>query len=584
MWFTASHSRLSGILTYIMKKNRDKRTLKPLIVSVLIFINTSVAYSQELQDNAEKIGTQEATPQVEKSLNDKLDELSDVLKEQNAELRALKKRKSKKNSDPKLEDEIVRVSHQLETLSKSFEQLAIGNINLDTISTQAPNLTWQEELTLAIKPLLENLRGLTEGPRKRDNLRQLMSHQKSIVEKSEKALVSIEGLLSGDASKNQQLQLKITQSKWQRIKEDAEREEKLALYQLQSLTGSQNNWFINLKESAIDFVQERGLTIALAILVSIIIWLVLASLSRLLDKTGKSMSRYSSRTTYRVIAYAQRLLTMILIVVGVLTVFFIRGDILLLVISLTLLFAAALGLKSLVPQFLAESRLLLNIGAVREREQIMIDGVPWKVSSINMFSKFSNPEIQGTLRLPLSDLKGLKSRPVNDEKWFPSSIGDWVLDSANTLYEVIRQTPVIVELQSAQGTNKLVPTSTYFSAEFVNLTKSKRIRITSLFGVGYELQSIALDEVPRVFQAAVTEHLKNASLGTEQIDVRVELSKAGASSLDYIVIAQLGSSASKYFYRIERTIQQACVDACNQQGWGIPFPQLTVHHQPIQAD
>lgn len=558
----------------------NRRIFLPLLF-VLTLVNANYAHSQGPETSENKNDSVSVAPVPEKTLSDKLDELSDVLKEKNSELSALKAKISKAGADPELEAEITRASQELDILRKSFEQLAIGNINLDSVRVEEPNLTWQEELTLAVKPLLENLRGLTEGPRKRENLRQAMANQKNIAEKAEKALASIEVLLAGEASKSQQNQLKILQNKWQRTKENAEREEQLALYQFESLSGSKSDWFTTLKESTIDFFQERGLTIALAIAVSFLIWLTLAGISKLLDKTGKSTSKYSNRTTYRVIAYAQRLLTVILIVIGVLTVFFIRGDILLLVITLTLLFAAALGLKNLLPQFLAESRLLLNIGAVREHEQIVIDGVPWRVASINMFSKFTNPEIQGTLRLPLSELKDLKSRPITEEKWFPSSKGDWVLDSADTLYEVIKQTPLVVELQSAQGTNKLVPTSTYFSAEFVNLTKSKRIRITSTFGVGYELQSIALDEVPKVFQESVSEHLKNASLDTDQIDVRVEFAKAGESSLDYIVIAQLGSNASKYFYRIERTIQQACVDACNQKGWGIPFPQLTVHHQPV---
>lgn len=548
-----------------------------LALSVILFFSAlSNTYSQELEEV--EVELDEVLKEI--TLTSKLDELADVLQEKSSELKTLKS-KNKSKSTPQLEREIAIATHQIETLNKSFEQLAIGSINLETSNSSAkPELTWQEELTLAIKPLLENLRGLTEGPRKLESLRQEMASQENIANKAQTALVSIEELLTQETSKNQQRQLKKIQGKWQRVKETAKREQQFALYQLESLTAAKSNWFTALKNSTIDFFQERGLTIALAILVSFFIWLVLAGFSKLLDKVGKPTSKYAHRTTYRIVAYAQRLLTIVLIVVGILTVFFIRGDILLLIITLTLLFAAALGLKSLVPQFLSESRLLLNIGAVREREQVIIDGVPWRVATINMFSKFTNPEIQGTLRLPLSNLKELTSRPVKEEKWFPSSIGDWVLDSNNTLYEVIKQTPVVVELQSAQGTNKLVPTSAYFAAEFVNLSKSRRIRITNSFGVGYELQSIALDEVPEVLQKSVTEHLQNASLGTDQIDVRVEFANAGESSLNYLVIAQLGPKASKHFYRIQRTIQQACVDACNQKGWGIPFPQLTVHHQP----
>jgi hypothetical protein len=37
-----------------------------------------------------------------------------------------------------------------------------------------------------------------------------------------------------------------------------------------------------------------------------------------------------------------------------------------------------------------------------------------------------------------------------------------------------------------------------------------------------------------------------------------------------------GESAASYF-KIERLIQQTCVNICNHEGWVIPFAQLTIH-------
>lgn len=559
-----------------------------LLLLMMVHILSHTANAQETQTKEVTEATELKSTSTEfdpekVSLSEELEELALVIQEKSKALKSLKSKLGKDGSNPELELEVAVATHQLDTLKKSFEQLAIGGIDLDVFGVEEQPKTWQEELTLVVKPLLENLRSLTERPRRRENLRQIIDIQKGTVVQAEKALLSIEKLVENKPSESQLKLLKITKEKWSRTREDAERQQQLALYQLNSLSGENTHWLTSLKESVIDFFQERGLTLLLAILVSIAIWLLLAGLRKLIDRSGKPTSKYVNRTTYRIVAYAQKLLTIILIIVGIITVFFIRGDILLLVITLALLFAGALGLKTLLPQFIAESRLLLNVGGVREHEQVIVDGVPWRVASINVFSKFSNPEIQGILRLPLNALKGLNSRPVKEEKWFPSSIGDWVLDGDHNLYEVIRQTPVVVELQSAQGTNKLVPTANYFSAGFVNLTKSKQIRITNRFGVGYELQNIALDKVPETFQSFVKTHLENANLETTQIEVRVEFEKAGESSLDYIVIALLGSKASRHFYRIERTIQQACVHACNDQGWSIPFPQLTIHQGSTDA-
>ncbi len=562
----------------------NKKTLRQVLV--VAFLSATVSpYSANAQgdneapqvDRADKVSLS-----VEKELSQQLDELSQSIIEKRKELQKLKSKSPKTGTNPDLDSEIDVTTQQLEVLNKSFEQLAVGYIDLEINSKDEPELTWQEELTLAIKPLLENLRGLTEEPRKKENLRQIIASQEATLSRSEKALLSIEKLIENNPSTNQKRILQSVQSKWQRIKENAESEKQLAVFQLESLSNSDSNWLVDLKKSTVAFFQDRGVTIALAVLVSIAIWAVLTGFHKLIDRVSSAKIKHQRRTTYRIVAYARRLLTVALIVIGILTVFFVRGDILLLIITLALLFAGALGLKSFLPQFVAESRLLLNIGSVREQEQVVIDGVPWRVATINIFSKLTNPYIQGVLRLPMSDIKEMVSRPVKEEKWFPSSIGDWVVDNDDNLYEVIRQTPVVVELQSAQGTNKLVPTPTYFSSGVVNLTKSKRIRITSTFGVGYELQKKCLTDVPLVLKEVVSEFLLAASLDTDRIDVRVEFANAGESSLDYIIIAHIDSIASKHYYRIKRVIQQACVEACNRNDWGIPFPQLTVHHLPAE--
>ena len=152
-----------------------------------------------------------------------------------------------------------------------------------------------------------------------------------------------------------------------------------------------------------------------------------------------------------------------------------------------------------------------------------------------------------------------------------------MLDCDDRLYEVINQGPDAVELQSAQKTSKIIPTSDYYTSGILNLTKSKTIRITSVFGVDYNLQSISLSEVPKKMQAAVQHHLETMELDTDDIDTKVEFRAAGSSSLDYLVIVNINSIAAKHYFRIQRYIQQACVQVCNQEGWGIPFPQITIN-------
>ena len=508
----------------------------------------------------------------------RLEELAKIIKSDIKSLTNLRKKFDPEVVDIELTQLIKQKSQDLNIVRKSFEQIAIGGIDLDVFEQEELPKTWQEELTILIKPLLENLRSLTDKPRKKENLKQTINTQKSAAQTAGLAVSSIEKLLSENtAEKTVEQQLIQVKQKWANLLTEAQRKQELASIELSNLNDNDNNWFETFKSSVKGFAQDRGLTLLIAFSAAIIIILLFRFITRLIDLKRTKRKHASSRTTLRVIVYAQKLLTVFFVIVSILTVFFIRGDVLLLALMSIILFSAALGLRHFIPQFIEESRLLLNIGRVRENELVFVNGVPWRVATLNVFSKLINPEIRGIIRLPIEDMKALVSRPINDEKWFPSSIGDWVVDDQNNLYEVILQGPDAVELQSAQGTNKLMPTNQYYSAGYVNLTKSKGIRITSEFGVDYNLQSISLDEVPVKMRENIQSLLVNSDLGTDEISTRVELHQAGASSIDYLIIVNINSKAAKHYYLIGRLIQQACVDICNKEGWNIPFPQMTIH-------
>jgi len=509
----------------------------------------------------------------------RLTELASIIREESALLSGLKKQaRGLSKPDEELDAKIQQAERDLDIVQKSFEQIAVGSSSEDLIETQEEPKDWQEELTQVIKPLIENLRSLTEKPRKRDSLRQEVAAQEKIIDIAEPALDAIDMLVAAqETEKLVDAQLLVIRDQWQHQLTESQRKRELANIELLNLDGENLHWFEAAKISIKEFASERGLTLLIALAVAVIVVLLFRSITWFIEYRRSQNKRTVNRTTYRIIAYAQRILTILFVVIGVVVVFFLRGDVLLLAISAILIFASALGLRHFLPQFLDESRILLNIGSIREHELVIMNGVPWRVASINVYSKFINPEIKGVLRLPLDEMMGLVSRPIGEEIWFPSSEGDWVIADDDRVYQVVSQGPDVVELLSAQGTNKLIPSGDYFAAGFVNLTKSKGLRITGEFGLDYNLQSICLDVIPEKMQAGVLAYLENADLGTNNIRVRVEFKQAGASSLDYLVIVNTDPSVAPNYYRVQRYIQQACVAVCNEHGWGIPFPQLTVH-------
>ncbi len=61
---------------------------------------------------------------------------------------------------------------------------------------------------------------------------------------------------------------------------------------------------------------------------------------------------------------------------------------------------------------------------------------------------------------------------------------------------------------------------------------------------------------------------------TEEQKIKKE---AGASSLDFEIIADFSGKVAQYYNVLARAIQSIAVDACNKYGWVIPFTQVTLH-------
>ena len=83
-------------------------------------------------------------------------------------------------------------------------------------------------------------------------------------------------------------------------------------------------------------------------------------------------------------------------------VFYLTNDLVLL--GLTMLFVAGLrwgGVKFL-PGYLEQVRLMLNLGPAKEKERMVMDGIPWKIDTLKFQCVLVNPALDGgVLRLPV---------------------------------------------------------------------------------------------------------------------------------------------------------------------------------------
>jgi hypothetical protein len=249
--------------------------------------------------------------------------------------------------------------------------------------------------------------------------------------------------------------------------------------------------------------------------------------------------------------------------------------VLLLTLALIALAGAALTLRQTLPRYAAELRLLLGVGPVRERERLVLDGIPYTVESLSVYTVLRNPALEGVVRLPLRAMNALVSRPAAQESWFPCQPGDIILLADGSFGAVLRQTIELVEL-AVRDSKVQIRTRDFLGQVIRNLSREK-FGIASTFGIDYQHQAISLDTVPSCFREAIIDRFERAGLKDDIEDLLVEFKAASASSLDYQIYIILNGRVANAYFRAQRLIQQACVEACNREGWVIPFTQITVH-------
>jgi small-conductance mechanosensitive channel len=324
------------------------------------------------------------------------------------------------------------------------------------------------------------------------------------------------------------------------------------------------------------FFRSRGRNFILACAAFAAFWLAFHRLYRWVKSSGW-FQRKRRRFSLRLFDVIYKALTILGAVFIFLLVLYLFKDWVLLTLAILFLLGLAWTSKQTLPHFVREVTLLLNLGAVREGERVIYNGIPWLVRSLNFYTRLVNPELEGgDIRLPLRDFHNLRSRSFDaSEPWFPTRLNDWVLMDEQTLGKVVLQTPEIVRLVLLGGSRKTFSTSDFLAQSPHVLSTGFRLGVT--FGIDYQHQAIITAKIPTLINSALHEALDDAGYKTHLANLSVEFAEAGASSLDIEVLADFSGAAAPQYFVLRRAIQRICVDACNANGWVIPFTQLTLH-------
>ncbi|MCF8720155.1 mechanosensitive ion channel family protein [Nitrospina gracilis] len=472
---------------------------------------------------------------------------------------------------------------QIDGLQRNFESLAT-QLSADQLFEGDPKKSdWSQKLESLIMPLLEATSDLTEKPRRIENLKTRIELLGAQLRNYEEGRKNIEALLSTARQEREPL----------------DEQEQQFLMRLENLKDKYNPELIRLKlhearralkkelansEPFIDtatrsiknFFKHRGLNLLISAGIFIAIWYLLIKL-RLFIVGEKSLFSFEP-WMQKVLMTAYTGLVLVLCIISSLVSLYLLNDWLLLSIVILFLLAVAWASRQFIPRLFQEMRLALNLGTVKENERLIWKGVPWYVEGIGLQAALKNPSLEaGSVLLPVGELVGQHSRPVvEDEPWFPTEVGDWVILADGTYGRVQHQTMEQVVLELKGGTEHFYTTTDFLSKTPKNISRGFRYDI--VFGLDYETQPRVCDEIPGLFSKGLREHLKNHFQEGEPDFTHLEITfdEAGSSSLNLRVVVHVDGRCAEWYDELKREIQTALVRICNENRLRIPFTQLTV--------
>jgi len=481
----------------------------------------------------------------------------------------------------RLRAQITAIEEELSDSEQSFEGLATGVKVSDAEEEETDNLNFSQNLQRLLNPLFKALMQSTENIRIKAEIREEIGQYETTLNESNIALRNLDIWLQRDISPDSRERLTELLEDWQNQQQVITTNLSAAQLQLADLEAADLSMGDRFGHNVKNFFQTRGLYCVLGLMSFFLVML----LSRLLYKLWYMSPLRPEKRSFnvRLFELLYKAFSVLVASIAPLFVFYTFEDWVMFSIGLLVAFGALWSLRNVVPNMWRQGRLLLNIGAVREGERIIFFGLPWRVKNLAIFTELENPENKLRLRVPVEDLLGLTSKPIQtSESWFPCKRGDWVILSDGYRGKVTAISVEFVDIEDRGLSTKTYPMQEFLALRPLNISDSFRLRET--VGISYDHQNESTNRVLGRLKKFITAKIADEGYEPHVKKLTVEFEKIADSSLDVTVIIDVDGSQAPFYNRIRRAMQRWNVDACTEHGWEIPFPQRTLHVRNSQEN
>lgn len=474
--------------------------------------------------------------------------------------------------------EVEALQARLSQVQRDFETIATG-LEAREFEVQAKDARFDltSELTELLEPLVHELKSATEQPRVIEQLRGELAFQQRRAELAALAVQNTGQMLAalpkkpanGSPEAAVMKNLQRTLEKWQSHQRETEAGVQVLDYRLKETLAKRKTIVQLLSQATGTFFLSRWWNVVLAVLVCGGVFAGWRAFQRWLFKRLPWNANDPQRPfVARMVDLAFHVFAFVLATLGVLTVFYVRGDWLLLGLSLIALLALVLAAKNGLPKFYRQARLLMNLGEVREGERVVVNGIPWQVKAINMFTELTNPALKdSSLRLPITQLVGMNSHPhIPGDPWFPCKEGDWVMLNDGTFGKAVNITPEFVQLVQLGGAFRTYTTQRFLNTDPVCLTGG--FRVTTIIRIDRSHQPQAA-EIAAALKDSIHGALASLVESSQVRSVKVEYRGTPGLAMEFEAIADFDGSVAEKYLTLQRAAQNRSLEVCNTHGWRV---------------
>jgi hypothetical protein len=569
-----------------------------LIASLLFVFTFSFSAQADSKNDNNQVPDHSSSQKIEeKDTKRKQNNLENIIDyEEELILRLNRKQKelsyiSSKQDRSRLESEISSLNNEIRELKRSFEQIATG-VDMSAFLEQPEEaFRWDEEALELLKPVIHELKSITARPRQIERIRGKVELYKKQLKVVKKGLNQVKKRQSQATSPELKAHLKALEKRWTLRQEQIANQLVISNLQMEEYNKDKEPIIKSVQKIVQSFFRDRGRNMVASIITFAGVFLLLRLLHKsLIQRTLPKLARQRS-FIIRFFDVVYQFMTAVGATAAAMMILYFTGDWVLLSVSIIFLIGVFWAAKQGLGQYWEQTKLLLNMGSVREGERVLYHGIPWLVDRINYYTRLKNPDLKNdAVRLPIQELMSMNSYPFHSSApWFPCKTGDWVILADGTRGKVLHQSQEVVQLVMRGGSRKTYLTQTFLGLNPQNLSTGFRLKI--LFGLDYNLQGEITTEIPSVLRESVEKGICKAGYEPGLHRVQVEFSSAGASSLDLEIICDFKGEVAELYNKLGRLVQRIAVDTANDNGWDIPFNQIVVHRadeteaaiQPVAA-